>query len=205
MAHSDSTTLSRNSISSVTRRGLLVGSVNAVLAASAPTKAEAGHSPVVASALRLMAEPGYSTLQIRMNTQHGPLTDPNLRKAICYAMDYEAMLDVTGHPILPQGLSRFDTGLEACRTNLEQAKAHLARSHWPDGGVTLTVIYVTGHECDLRCSLVLLDSLAKLDIKLDIRQMRGPDLNRLTASPLTTPDFLPVYEVANDARPNRLA
>ncbi|HST94834.1 MAG TPA: ABC transporter substrate-binding protein, partial [Microvirga sp.] len=41
-------------------------------------------------------EPEYRTFGIKMNTKHGPLADLNLRKAISYAFNYQAMLDSGG-------------------------------------------------------------------------------------------------------------
>ncbi|MGO4840753.1 ABC transporter substrate-binding protein, partial [Rhizobiaceae sp. 2RAB30] len=38
-------------------------------------------------------EPEYRTFSIKMNTQHGPCADVNLRKAISYATNYQAILD----------------------------------------------------------------------------------------------------------------
>ncbi len=160
--------------------------------------------------LRLIMEPDYRTFQIKMNTQHGALMDVNLRKAISYAFNYQGMLDVAGHAVLmqgplPQGMPGFDDKLEVYRTNLDKAKQYLAKSSTPNGGMTLTMTYVSGLEQERRWSLVLLDSLAQLNIKLDVRQVLWPEFSGSTASPTTTPDFFPIYETANYADPDNLA
>jgi peptide/nickel transport system substrate-binding protein len=65
--------------------------------------------------------------------------------------------------------------------------------------------YVSGLEQERRWGLVLLDSLSKLDIKLDIKPVLWPEFSGSTASPATTPDFFPIYETANYADPDNLA
>ena len=133
-----------------------------------------------------------------------------MRKAISYAFNYQGMLDVAGHAVLmqgplPQGMPGFDDKLEVYRTNLDKAKQYLAKSSTPNGGMTLTMTYVSGLEQERRWSLVLLDSLAQLNIKLDVRQVLWPEFSGSTASPTTTPDFFPIYETANYADPDNLA
>ncbi len=160
--------------------------------------------------LNLIMKPDYRTFQIKMNTQHGPLADVNLRKAISYAFNYQGMLDVAGHAVLmrgplPEGMFGFDDKLEVPRTDIVKAKEYLAKSKTPDGGVTLTMTYVSGLEQERRWSLVLLDSLAQLNIKLDVRQVLWPEFSGSTATPATTPDFFPIYETANYADPDNLA
>ncbi len=160
--------------------------------------------------VRLVMEPDFRTFQIKMNTQRGPLADRNLRKAISYAFNYQGMLDVAGHAVLmqgplPNGIFGFDDTLEVYRTDLDKARDYLARSATPKGGVTLTMTYVSGLEQIRRWSLVLLDSLAKLDIKLEVKQQLWPEFSGSTASPATTPDFFPIYQTANYADPDNLA
>ncbi len=160
--------------------------------------------------LNLVMQPDYRTFQMKMNTRHGPLTDLNLRKAISYAFDYQGMLDVAGHAELmrgplPTGIFGFDDNLEVYRTDPAKAQEYLAKSSVPKGGISLTMTYVSGLEQERRWSLVLLDSLRKLNIDLQVRQVLWPEFSGSTAKPETTPDFFPIYETANYADPDNLA
>ena len=61
-------------------------------------------------------EPEYRTFSIKMNTRHGPLADIELRKAISYAFNYQAMLDAAGYADLmvgplPNGILGHDPSL----------------------------------------------------------------------------------------------
>jgi peptide/nickel transport system substrate-binding protein len=162
------------------------------------------------SGVVLVLQPDYRTFQIKMNTKHGPLTDVNLRKAISYAFNYQAMLDVAGHAVLmqgplPTGIMGFDKDLAVYRTDLDKAKEYLAKSSVPKGGITLTINYISGLEQERRWSLVLLDSLRQLNIDLQAKQVLWPEFSGSAASPATTPDFFPIYETANYADPDNLA
>jgi peptide/nickel transport system substrate-binding protein len=152
--------------------------------------------------VRLVIEPEFRTFSIKMNTAHGPMADVNLRKAVSYAFNYQAMLESAGYAQLmigplPHGIFGHDMSLEVPRTDLDKAKAYLARSKHPSGGIKLVMTHVTGLEQQRRWALVMLDSLKKLNIDLDIKPMVWPDMVALTKSPQTAPDFFPVYQTAN--------
>lgn len=159
--------------------------------------------------LRLIMEPEYRTFSIKMNTANGPLTDINLRKAISYVYNYQAMLDAAGYAELmvgplPAGLSA-EPKLVVPRTNLDLARSFLAKSKYPNGGVKLTMVHVVGLEQQRQWSLVLLDGLKKLNLDLDIRAATFPDMIAMAKTPQTTPDFFPIYQTANYADPDNIA
>ncbi len=159
--------------------------------------------------VNLILEPEFRTFSIKMNTAHGPLMDINLRKAISYAFNYQGMLDVAGYATLmagplPAGLS-VEPRLTVYRTNLEQARAFLAKSQHPNGGIKLSMVHVTGLEQQRQWSLILLDSLKRLNIALDIKPMTFPDMIAAAKTPQTTPDFFPIYQTANYADPDNIA
>ena len=155
-------------------------------------------------------EPEYRTFQIKMNTRHGPLADANLRRAVSCAFNYGAMLDVAGYAELmtgplPPTIGGFDKGLRPWRLDVDKAKAFLARSATPNGGVRLAIAHVAGLEQQRRWALILLDSLRALNIELEIRTATWPDLVASCRSPETLADFFPVYQTANYGDPDNLA
>jgi peptide/nickel transport system substrate-binding protein len=156
----------------------------------------------------LVVEPEYRTFSIKLNTRHGPLADPELRKAVSYAFNYQSMLDAAGYAKLmtgplPEGIFGHDPALPVYRTDLAKAKEHLARSKFPNGGVKLTMVHVSGLDQQRRWALVLLDSLKALNIDLEIKPMIWPDMVASTRSPETTADFFPVYQTAKLRRPGQ--
>src|SRR4029077_14715800 len=116
----------------------------------------------------------FRTFSIKMNTENGPLKDVNLRRAISYAFDYNAMLELSGYADLmtgplPSGIFGFDKDLKVPRMDLAKAKEFMAKTAAPNGGFKLTMTHVTGLEEQRRYSLVLLDSLKKLNIDVYIK------------------------------------
>jgi peptide/nickel transport system substrate-binding protein len=155
-------------------------------------------------------EPEFRTFSIKMNTQHGPLADLNLRKAISYAFNYKAMEESSSYQQLmvgplPHGIFGHDPKLAVPTTDLDKAKEFLAKSKTPNGGIKLTAVHVSGLEQQRRFMLVLLDSLKKLNIELDIKPMVWPDMVASTASPDKMADFFPVYQTANYGDPDNIA
>lgn len=160
----------------------------------------------------LVEQPEFRTFSIKMNMLSGPLADINMRYAASYAFDYQAMLDAegAGHAELmigplPNGILGADPKLAVPRQDLNKAKEFLAKSKNPNGGVKLTYVYVTGLEIERKFGLILLDSLKKLNIDLEIKQMVFPDMVALSKKPETTPDLFPVYQTANYADPDNVA
>ena len=157
-----------------------------------------------------IVEPEFRTFSIKMNTEFGPLADINLRKAISYAFDYKSMEESAGYQQLmvgplPNGIFGHDPNLAVPRTDLAKAKEFMAKSKSPNGGLKLTMVYVSGLEQQRRFALILLDSLKKLNIDLDIKPMVWPDMVASTASPDKMADFFPVYQTANYGDPDNIA
>ncbi|MET0605731.1 MAG: ABC transporter substrate-binding protein, partial [Beijerinckiaceae bacterium] len=106
---------------------------------------------------------------------------------------------------LPNGILGHDPALSVYRTDLDKAKAHLAKSKSPNGGIKLTFVHVSGLDQQRRWGLVMLDSLKKLNIDLEIKPMIWPDMVASCRSPETFPDLFPVYQTANYGDPDNIA
>ncbi len=155
-------------------------------------------------------EPEYRTFSIKMNTEQGPCADINLRKAISYATNYQAILDAAGYADqmigpLPNGILGFDPDLVAYGTDLAKAKEFMAKSEKPEGGFKLRMFHVSGLEQQRRWALIMLDSLKQLNIDLEIVPMNWPDMVSACKSPETFPDLFPVYQTANYGDPDNIA
>ena len=163
-----------------------------------------------ASGVVRVIEPEYRTFSIKMNTAHGPMADINLRKAVSYATNYQAIKDAAGYADLmvgplPNGILGHNPDLAVYRTDLDKAREHLAQTANPDGGFTLKMVHVSGLEQQRRWALIMLDSLKQLNIDLDIVPMNWPDMVASCQSPETFPDLFPVYQTANYGDPDNIA
>ena len=67
------------------------------------------------------------------------------------------------------------------------------------------MVHVSGLDQQRRWALVMLDSLKKLNIDLDIKPMIWPDMVASCRSPETFPDLFPVYQTANYGDPDNIA
>ena len=155
-------------------------------------------------------EPEYRTFSIKLNTRHGPLADLELRKAISYATNYQAIADAAGYADLmtgplPNGILGHNPDLQVYRTDLAKAREHLAKSRVPNGGIRLTMVHVAGLDQQRRWALVMLDSLKQLNIDLEIKPQNWPDMVASCRSPETFPDLFPVYQTANYGDPDNIA
>lgn len=154
---------------------------------------------------------GLQPFYLRLNTQHGPLADVNVRRAISYAFNYQSMLDVMGNAELmvgplPTGVFGHNPDLKVYRTDIEAAKAELAKSaEYAAGGFTLVFSHVSGYDHQRRLGLVMLDALAPLNINVEIKSLVWPDLVAAAQTPETQADIMAVYESANYADPDNFA
>lgn len=183
------------------------GEVHFVLDLTADDLAQIGGKPGIVEVEAVGLQPFY----LRMNTQHGPLADLAVRKAVSYAFNYQGVLDVVGNADLmvgplPTGVFGHNPDLEIYRTDLDKAKAALAESaEFAAGGFTLVFTHVSGYDQQRRLGLVMLDALAALNINVEIKALIWPDLVAAAQSPETQGDFMAVYESANYADPDNFA
>ena len=143
--------------------------------------------------------PGITTFAITMNTTKGPTADPNVRRAIAHAMDYDALIQIhNGAATLmdspfPPAIPGHVAVPDVPRRNLEKARAFLSQSRFPNGGFEVEYVHVQGLEDPRRIGLVLLNSLQALNIKVNITAQPWPTMVARGAKPETAPDMVSVY------------
>ncbi len=136
---------------------------------------------------------------IQMNTQKGPTADLNFRKAVAYAFDYDALLQIENGAAklldspFPNAMTGHVAIADIPRRDLDKAREYLAKTQWPKGGVELDYTYVAGLEVERRIGLALLESLQPLDIKVNVVAQPWPTLIGRGAKPETASDLVAVY------------
>ncbi len=142
---------------------------------------------------------GMTPFTIQMNTQKGPTADLNFRKALAYAFDYDALLQIENGAAklldspFPNAMTGHVAITDMPRRNLDRAREYLAKTKWPKGGVGLDYTYVAGLEVERRIGLALLESLQPLDIKVNVVAQPWPTLVGRGAKPETASDLVAVY------------
>lgn len=155
--------------------------------------------------------PGFTTFGIKFNCQHGPTADVNLRKAVAFALDYDALIaihnggaklmdspfppDMAGHISVPS----------IPRRDLDQAKHYLSQSQHPNGDLELEYVHVQGLEDPRKIGLALLDSLRPLNIRLNIVGQPWTTMTARGSKPETAPNMTSVYVTPVGTDPDTVA
>jgi peptide/nickel transport system substrate-binding protein len=154
---------------------------------------------------------GMTPFTIQMNTQKGPTADLNMRKALAYAFDYEALIQIENGAAklmdspFPNAMAGHVAIKDIPRRNLDLAKQYLAKTDHPKGGFELEYLYVAGLEVERRIGLAVLESLRALDIKVNITAQPWPTLVARGAKPETAADMVAVYVTPVSTDPDVIA
>jgi len=157
--------------------------------------------------------PGMTTFGLKMNTQKAPTSDANLRKAIAYAFDYDALVKIyNGNAVLQTSpfpnATRGHVAVPGFpRQDLAKAKDFLAKSAYANGGLELEYVYVQGLEEERKMGLVLIDNLGKLHpgLKVKMVPMTWPNMVGRAAKVDTSPDLLAVFATPVSTDPDAVA
>jgi peptide/nickel transport system substrate-binding protein len=145
-------------------------------------------------------DPGLTTFGIKMNNQKGYTKDINIRKAICYAFEYDSLIKIyNGNAILED--SPFPVGLRGYvslkdkmyRQDLKKAKEYMKKAGHPEGGFELEYIYVQGLEEERKMGLVLIDNMSKLGIKIKMVPLTWPNMVARGSKVETSPDLIAIF------------
>ena len=155
--------------------------------------------------------PGMTTFGIKFNVQQPPMDDVNLRKAVAHAFDYEAFLKIyNGNAKLQTSPFPFATkghidvpGFP--RQDLEKARAYLAKSKYPDGGIELEYVYVQGLEEERKMGLVLIDNLKPLGISVKMVPLTWPNMTARGAKVESSPDLMAIFATPVATDPDAVA
>ena len=174
---------------------LLAGEVHVSDAPSGREKEE-----IIASPDHVWEEHGgFFTNTLKMNNQGEYTSDVNLRKAVAHAMNYEEMkaaqaVSVTLMPgPTPADFPGAVKGLDYPTYDLDKAREYLAKTPWPDGGISLDYVYVTELSHEIIPGLILLEGLAEIGIEMNMIPMLWPDMVASCGSPETGPDIINIY------------
>jgi peptide/nickel transport system substrate-binding protein len=155
--------------------------------------------------------PGMTTFGLKMNTQKAPTSDANLRKAIAFAFDYDALLKIyNGNAVLQT--SPLPTAMRGHiavpgfpKQDLARAKEFLAKSAHASGGVELEYVYVQGLEEERKMGLVLIDNLGKLNLKVKMVPLTWPNMVSRAAKVESSPDLLAVFATPVSSDPDAVS
>lgn len=162
--------------------------------------------------LHVEQHPGFFLNTLKFNTQQGPMSDVNVRRAVAHAMDYASLPDVLDNQIWllegpqPDNLVGFVQDLPIPTFDLDKARELLAASdyadEWEAGTLELDYVYVTDFAMEETPGLILLASLAEIGVTLNMTPMLWPDMVASCGSVDTGPDIINIYTLPSYADPD---
>ena len=155
-------------------------------------------------------EPALTAFGIKFNTRGEKTSDVNLRKAVAYAFDYDALIAIyNGRAVLQT--SPFSDAIKGKitvdnmpRLDLAKAKEYLAKSRYPDG-VELEYVYVQGLEEERLMGLVLIDNLKKLNITVKMVPLTWANMVARGSKVETSPDMMAIFATPVSTDPDAVA
>ena len=156
-------------------------------------------------------QPALTAFGIKFNTKADKTSDINLRKAVAYAFDYDALIKIyNGRAVLQT--SPFTDAIKGKisvsnipRTDIAKAKEYLAKSKYPNGGIELEYVYVQGLEEERLMGLILIDSLQKLNIKVNMVPLTWANMVARGSKVETSPQMMAIFATPVSTDPDAVA
>ncbi len=161
--------------------------------------------------IRVTDDAGMTPFTVMFNCAWGPTADVNLRRAIAWAMDYNALIAIeNGHARLmdspfPPALQDHIAVPGMPRKDLAKAKEFLAKTKYAKGGLTLDYLYVAGLEVERQVGLTVLASLEPLGIKVNVQGVPWPTVMARGTQPRGGPAMIAVYVTPVSTDPDVVA
>ncbi len=147
--------------------------------------------------------PGFLTGFIKMHNQREPFSDPNFRKFMAYAFDYEGFVATQGGPqlcplitgCLPDGVPGHDPNVQPIyRQDLDEARRYLDMTPWADGGLDIDFVYVTGLPFEEAMGTMLAEPLAQFGFTVNLVPKVWPDMVAMSTHPEPGADTMAVFD-----------
>ncbi|MFV2043479.1 MAG: ABC transporter substrate-binding protein [Anaerolineales bacterium] len=153
-------------------------------------------------------DPNVQLFFLSMDNSKPPLDNPDVRRAISYAFDYDTAVSVIfkdaaqamgSVPILLPGHNP-DT-LQYTR-DPEKAQEYLTASGIDPGQYTLNYVYVSGLQSEERIGLLLQDNLRELGLEVVLQPEPWGRMVELVSSKETAPSFMAIFHTAKYPSPD---
>jgi peptide/nickel transport system substrate-binding protein len=157
--------------------------------------------------VQILEAPSLRTMYFIIHNQRPPLDDVNLRKALCYAFDYDGFINniLSGSVsrnagIIPANLWGAPKDLQGYSYDLDKAKQHLAMVKAPMRPLEIGVL--AGFDQSEAAAQLLQAGCAKLGIEVKLNSEPWPVISGKFADKEKTHDLVPLWRSAYFADPH---
>jgi len=159
---------------------------------------------LAAEGAQLFTEKGVSEFYIKINTAKPPFDDVECRKAISYAFDYNAGIQMVavsdtvsqGSPstgALPVGLLGSLPADQAFVRDLDKAKEHLAKCKYKAEDLNIEISWISEVPLEERFALLMQANFAEIGIKSEVRKVPWALFTEQVTKPENTPNISQVF------------
>ena len=159
------------------------------------------------SKVQILTEPSLRTMYFVIHNRRPPLDDVNMRRALCYAFDYDGFINnlldgsvVRNAGIIPDPMWGAPKGLAGYTYDLDKAKAALAKVKGPIR--TLTINALGGYPQSGQAAELLQSGLAKIGVKTTIQSQPWPVVAARLGDEQKSADLIPLWRSAYFADPH---
>lgn len=138
-----------------------------------------------------------SIREVRINTTKAPLNDVKVRQALSYSFDYDTAANgiLGGHAsrlegVSAKGIAGYYKPSVIYTKDLDKAKALLAEAGYPDGGITLDYIWLSGLDVDRQIGEMWQADLKTIGVDLKIQEMPLNTWWEAQGNPETAPQMM---------------
>jgi peptide/nickel transport system substrate-binding protein len=154
--------------------------------------------------------PSWMNAQFLINTQKPPTDNLLVRQALCYAWDYDTVVNdiyngmaSVAEGIIPKTMWGHNDHLNLYEFDLEKAQALLEEAGYGPGDLKLDLAYLSTSAEYENAALLLQENLAKIDVELELKPGEWTTIwenakNLETAPNLQSMTWWPTYPTPND-------
>ena len=157
--------------------------------------------------VQILEAESLRTMYFIIHNQRPPLNDVNLRKALCYAFDYDGFINnilsgsvARNAGIIPNNLWGAPKDLQGYTYDLDKAKQHLALVKQPLRPLEIGVL--AGFDQSESAAQLLQAGCAKLGIDVKLNSEPWPVISGKFGDPEKTHDLVPLWRSAYFADPH---
>ncbi len=155
-------------------------------------------------------DPAAQLFFVSMHNQKPPFDDVHVRRAVSYAIDYQAIINLFRGgkqaegpvPIIAPGHCKTMVYHKDLQKALEELKQSKYADQLSKGTMQVTYVYVSGVSIEEQVGLVIKQSLKALNITVNMKPEPWSRIVELTSKPETTPHMVAIFHTLKYPSPD---